>query len=129
MEKYGWADDGGTMDDSDADEMQCDNLFGIHPFYIEKGSYNINLFLQLNVCWLSFLITLYYFFVWGKVVAWWVVYLVVLTNNIVWNCWCKEGHMRFSRKEGSNLSGNHLVSLFFRNECFPRLIFCDAKHD
>ncbi|XP_057535568.1 midasin isoform X3 [Amaranthus tricolor] len=41
MEKYGWADDGGTMDDSDADEMQCDNLFGIHPFYIEKGDAHI----------------------------------------------------------------------------------------
>lgn len=72
MEKYGWADDGGAMDDSDADEMQCDNLFGIHPFYIEKGSYCINLFQQLNVCWLSFCITPIILCL-GEVVAWWVV--------------------------------------------------------
>ena len=38
MENYGWADVSTITDVSELDEMQCDNLFGIHPFYIEKGN-------------------------------------------------------------------------------------------
>lgn len=42
METYGWGDIGtgdiGTsVDKSHSDDMQCDNVFGIDPFYIEKG--------------------------------------------------------------------------------------------
>ncbi|KAK9734478.1 hypothetical protein RND81_04G142700 [Saponaria officinalis] len=36
MENYGWAEVSTTPCSVD-DEMQCDNLFGISPFYIEKG--------------------------------------------------------------------------------------------
>ncbi|KAL2892752.1 Midasin [Bienertia sinuspersici] len=37
MENYGWADADSVVDTSEPEGMQCDNLFGIHPFYIEKG--------------------------------------------------------------------------------------------
>ncbi|XP_074294838.1 midasin-like [Silene latifolia] len=37
MENYGWAEITTTTPSSVHDEMQCDNLFGINPFYIEKG--------------------------------------------------------------------------------------------
>ncbi|KNA10543.1 hypothetical protein SOVF_143350 isoform A [Spinacia oleracea] len=37
MENYGWTDVSGAVDNLVTEEMQCDNLFGIHPFYIEKG--------------------------------------------------------------------------------------------
>ncbi|KAH9607417.1 hypothetical protein KSS87_007507 [Heliosperma pusillum] len=37
MENYGWAEISITTPSSVHDEMQCDNLFGINPFYIEKG--------------------------------------------------------------------------------------------
>ncbi|KAL2899649.1 Midasin [Bienertia sinuspersici] len=37
MESYGWANVTAIVDNSEPEEMQCDNLFGIHPFYIEKG--------------------------------------------------------------------------------------------
>uniref|UniRef100_A0A2P2MUR2 Midasin n=1 Tax=Rhizophora mucronata TaxID=61149 RepID=A0A2P2MUR2_RHIMU len=37
MENYGWADHRLTADSSSSDDMICDNVFGIHPFYIEKG--------------------------------------------------------------------------------------------
>ncbi|KAK4479548.1 hypothetical protein RD792_015065 [Penstemon davidsonii] len=41
-ESYGWADpESFTVVDS-ADNMECDNLFGIHPFYIEKGAEQID---------------------------------------------------------------------------------------
>ncbi|KAL9235481.1 hypothetical protein vseg_010237 [Gypsophila vaccaria] len=36
MESYGWAEVS-TSPSSLDDEMQCDNVFGIRPFYIEKG--------------------------------------------------------------------------------------------
>lgn len=39
MESYGW---GGTKSVEDipcGDAMQCDNIFGIDPFYIEKGKF------------------------------------------------------------------------------------------
>ncbi|KAL0415065.1 UNVERIFIED_CONTAM: Midasin, partial [Sesamum latifolium] len=38
LESYGWADPGGLSVVSHADNMDCDSLFGIHPFYIEKGT-------------------------------------------------------------------------------------------
>lgn len=41
MENYGWIDANSVVDTSESEEMQCDNLFGIHPFYIEKGNYCI----------------------------------------------------------------------------------------
>lgn len=37
MENYGWGDLKATADISCGDDMQCDNAFGIDPFYIEKG--------------------------------------------------------------------------------------------
>lgn len=37
MENYGWGDIGTSVDISHSDDMQCDNVFGIDPFYIEKG--------------------------------------------------------------------------------------------
>ncbi|KAI3455601.1 hypothetical protein Pfo_012264 [Paulownia fortunei] len=37
LESYGWTDPGSLAVLSYADNMECDNLFGIHPFYIEKG--------------------------------------------------------------------------------------------
>lgn len=39
MENYGWGHLGMTADISCNDSMQCDNIFGINPFYIEKGDY------------------------------------------------------------------------------------------
>ncbi|KAK4395085.1 Midasin, partial [Sesamum angolense] len=38
LESYGWADPGSLSVISHADNMDCDSLFGIHPFYIEKGT-------------------------------------------------------------------------------------------
>ncbi|CAK9179917.1 unnamed protein product [Ilex paraguariensis] len=38
MENYGWADFGRAAVIASSDSMQCDGLFGIHPFYIEKGT-------------------------------------------------------------------------------------------
>ncbi|KAK4427378.1 Midasin [Sesamum alatum] len=38
LESYGWADPGSLSVVSHADNMDCDSLFGINPFYIEKGS-------------------------------------------------------------------------------------------
>lgn len=38
LENYGWADLGISGVDTCGDQMQCDNLFGIHPFYIAKGN-------------------------------------------------------------------------------------------
>ncbi|KAL1551716.1 midasin-like isoform X1 [Salvia divinorum] len=37
LESYGWADPKSSTILTPADNMECDNLFGIHPFYIEKG--------------------------------------------------------------------------------------------
>lgn len=37
MENYGWGDLGPTADISCSDDMQCMDIFGINPFYIEKG--------------------------------------------------------------------------------------------
>lgn len=37
IENYGWGDLGETGNISCSDDMQCDNSFGIDPFYIEKG--------------------------------------------------------------------------------------------
>ncbi|RVW52071.1 Midasin [Vitis vinifera] len=37
MENYSWGDLGTTADSSCSNNMQLDNHFGIHPFYIEKG--------------------------------------------------------------------------------------------
>jgi midasin len=39
MENYGWGNLGTTADISCSDNMQCDNIFGIDPFYIEKGNH------------------------------------------------------------------------------------------
>ncbi|XP_065628596.1 midasin-like isoform X3 [Quercus suber] len=36
MENFGWGDLGMTADISCTENMQCDNIFGINPFYIEK---------------------------------------------------------------------------------------------
>lgn len=44
MENYGWGDIVTNADIPCGDDMQCDNIFGIHPFYIEKGDLR-NLFL------------------------------------------------------------------------------------
>ncbi|KAL6993116.1 hypothetical protein U1Q18_011234 [Sarracenia purpurea var. burkii] len=38
LENYGWSDLGSSVDVSRGDNMQCDSLFGIHPFYIPKGA-------------------------------------------------------------------------------------------
>lgn len=38
LESYGWANPKSSAPKSAADNMECDNLFGIHPFYIEKGT-------------------------------------------------------------------------------------------
>ncbi|KAL2243207.1 UNVERIFIED_CONTAM: Midasin, partial [Sesamum indicum] len=38
LESYGWANPGSSSVVSHADNMDCDSLFGIHPFYIEKGT-------------------------------------------------------------------------------------------
>ncbi|KAL0341854.1 UNVERIFIED_CONTAM: Midasin, partial [Sesamum calycinum] len=38
LESYGWAHPGSLSVISHADNMDCDSLFGIHPFYIEKGT-------------------------------------------------------------------------------------------
>ncbi|KAJ7963223.1 Midasin [Quillaja saponaria] len=40
LENYGWGDFGPTGDISPIDDMQCDNNFGISPFYIRKGCEN-----------------------------------------------------------------------------------------
>lgn len=39
MANYGWSDVRSSADTSCDDNMQCDNLFGIHPFYIATGEY------------------------------------------------------------------------------------------
>ncbi|KAL3824480.1 hypothetical protein ACJIZ3_020509 [Penstemon smallii] len=41
-ESYGWADPESFTVVNSADNMECDNLFGIHPFYIEKGAEQID---------------------------------------------------------------------------------------
>ncbi|KMT04854.1 hypothetical protein BVRB_7g170240 isoform A [Beta vulgaris subsp. vulgaris] len=41
MDNYGWADISRAVDDSETEEMQCDNHFGIHPFYIKKGAVHL----------------------------------------------------------------------------------------
>ncbi|XP_057771067.1 midasin isoform X2 [Salvia miltiorrhiza] len=38
LESYGWADPESSTILTAADNMECDSLFGIHPFYIEKGT-------------------------------------------------------------------------------------------
>ncbi|ONI15461.1 hypothetical protein PRUPE_3G044200 [Prunus persica] len=38
IQNYGWGDPDTTEGDSCSDSMQCDNIFGVDPFYIEKGS-------------------------------------------------------------------------------------------
>ncbi|KAK1575506.1 hypothetical protein Q3G72_006073 [Acer saccharum] len=40
MENYGWGDIRTTAEILCNDDMQCDNIFGINPFYIEKGYEN-----------------------------------------------------------------------------------------
>ncbi|KAL6547365.1 hypothetical protein OROMI_023086 [Orobanche minor] len=42
LETYGWEDPGSIYVLGKADDMECDNLFGIHPFYIEKGADRIS---------------------------------------------------------------------------------------
>ncbi|GAB2269171.1 hypothetical protein Dimus_004101 [Dionaea muscipula] len=41
LEIYGWGNFSREEGDSEGCDMQCDNLFGIHPFYIEKGNDNV----------------------------------------------------------------------------------------
>lgn len=38
LESYGWADSKSSAVLSCDDNMECGTLFGIHPFYIEKGN-------------------------------------------------------------------------------------------
>ncbi|XP_051115352.1 midasin [Andrographis paniculata] len=38
LESYGWSDPGNLSVSSCSDNMECDNLFGMHPFYITKGT-------------------------------------------------------------------------------------------
>lgn len=40
MANYGWSDVRSSADTSCGDNMQCDNFFGIHPFYIANGKYH-----------------------------------------------------------------------------------------
>lgn len=40
IENYGWGDLGTHEDVTFGDKMQCDDVFGIDPFYIKKGSEN-----------------------------------------------------------------------------------------
>lgn len=47
MEKYGWGNFGIAEDILRSDNIDCDNMFGIDPFFIEKGinfSYTCSLF-------------------------------------------------------------------------------------
>ncbi|GFQ03815.1 midasin [Phtheirospermum japonicum] len=37
LEFYGWSDPGSLAVLNQSDNMECDDLFGIHPFYIAKG--------------------------------------------------------------------------------------------
>lgn len=39
MQDFGWGDLETAKSDLCSDSMQCDNFFGVHPFYIEKGNY------------------------------------------------------------------------------------------
>lgn len=48
MENYGWGDIGTNADSPCSDAMQCDNIFGIDPFYIEKGDLTIFL-ISINI--------------------------------------------------------------------------------
>ncbi|XP_048323691.2 midasin isoform X2 [Ziziphus jujuba] len=40
LQNYGWGDLETSMDTSLDNKMQCDNIFGVDPFYIEKGCEN-----------------------------------------------------------------------------------------
>ncbi|CAA3002690.1 Midasin [Olea europaea subsp. europaea] len=42
LESYGWASLGSSTVSISADSMQLDDLFGIHPFYIERGAETID---------------------------------------------------------------------------------------
>ncbi|KAL2462441.1 ATPase [Forsythia ovata] len=42
LESYGWANLGSSTVPVSADGMQCDDLFGIHPFYIGRGAESID---------------------------------------------------------------------------------------
>lgn len=39
LQNYGWGDLETAIDTSLKDKMHCDSLFGVDPFYIEKGNY------------------------------------------------------------------------------------------
>lgn len=39
MQDFGWGDLETAKSDLCSDSMQCDNIFGVYPFYIEKGNY------------------------------------------------------------------------------------------
>lgn len=39
MQDFGWGDLETAKIDLCSDSMQCDNIFGVNPFYIEKGNY------------------------------------------------------------------------------------------
>ncbi|XP_073036075.1 midasin-like isoform X3 [Primulina eburnea] len=41
LNDYGWVGSGSSTVLSQANDMECDNIFGIHPFYIEKGTDNV----------------------------------------------------------------------------------------
>ncbi|KAL8046294.1 hypothetical protein ABFX02_08G168300 [Erythranthe guttata] len=39
LESYGWSDPGSlSVPSNTTDDMECDSRFGVHPFYIEKGT-------------------------------------------------------------------------------------------
>lgn len=41
MGNYGWGEFGTTVDVPHIGDKQCDDLFGIDPFYIKKGNHVI----------------------------------------------------------------------------------------
>lgn len=42
MQSYGWGPLETTEGDSCSDAMECDNIFGVEPFYIEKGNHMVH---------------------------------------------------------------------------------------
>ena len=42
MHNFGWGDLEASRSDMESDNMQCDNIFGVYPFFIEKGNTVMN---------------------------------------------------------------------------------------
>lgn len=50
MQNYGWGAPETIEQDSSSGSMQCDNIFGVDPFYVERGNYVMQHALTMFYC-------------------------------------------------------------------------------